>query len=96
MTCVVGYVHDGAVYMVADSAGVAGSGAYVLRRDPKIFRLGDFLIGYTSSFRMGQLLRYNFEPPRRYDDEDIYTYMCTRFINAVRDCLKSGGYAASC
>lgn len=28
MTCVVGYIHDGAVYMAADSAGVAGSGPF--------------------------------------------------------------------
>lgn len=92
MTCIVGVVHDGKTYVGGDSAGVAGLDLQV-RKDPKVFRNGDFVIGFTSSFRMGQLLAHAFTPPKRHADADLYAYMVTDFVNAVRECLKSGGYA---
>jgi len=93
MTCVAAVIYDKTVYMGADSAGVAGS-ALTIRADQKVFINGEFLIGFTSSFRMGQLLRYAFDPPKyREDEKDLYKYMVTDFVNAVRKCLKDGGYA---
>ena len=65
-----------------------------IRKDPKVFKVGNFLIGYTSSFRMGQILRFNFNPlkyvPEIHNDE--YEYMCTDFIDEVRVCFREGGY----
>jgi hypothetical protein len=55
MTCIVGIVENGKVYMGGDAAGVNGYSVRV-RKDPKLFKVGEFLFGYTSSFRMGQLL----------------------------------------
>jgi ATP-dependent protease HslVU (ClpYQ) peptidase subunit len=40
---------------------------------------------------MIQLLRFSFKPPE-LNSKDIYEYMCTDFINAVRTCFKDGGY----
>ena len=93
MTCIVGLVHEGTVFIGGDSAGVAGL-SLVVRADEKVFRNGDFLMGFTTSFRMGQLLRYNLYPPRRHPDDDIHQYMVVDFVNAVRGCLKAGGYAS--
>ena len=43
-----------------------------VEKDEKVFQNGDFLISFTSSFRMGQLLRYAFEPPEyRADKKDL-------------------------
>jgi ATP-dependent protease HslVU (ClpYQ) peptidase subunit len=92
MTCIVGLVDGGKVYIGGDSAGVGGY-SLTLRADRKVFRNGDFIMGFTSSFRMGQLLAHAFTPPKRHPDTDVYKFMVTDFINAVRDCLKSGGYA---
>ena len=36
---------------------------------------------------------HRFRPPEIKLDDDIDEYMATAFIDAVRDCLKSGGYA---
>ena len=93
MTCIVGLVHEGTVFIGGDSAGVAGL-SLVVRADEKVFRNGDFLMGFTTSFRMGQLLRYSLKPPRRHPDDDIHQYMVVDFVNAVRGCLKAGGYAS--
>jgi ATP-dependent protease HslVU (ClpYQ) peptidase subunit len=92
MTCIVAIAEDGAVWMGADSAGVAGL-SLAVRRDPKIYRVGDFLFGFTSSFRMGQLLGYKFSPPQHHSEWDAERYMTTVFIDSLRDTLKAGGYA---
>ena len=93
MTCIVGLVHEGVVYIGGDSAGVGGL-SLTVRADEKVFRNGEFLMGFTTSFRMGQLLRYSLKPPRRHPDDDINQYMVVDFVNAVRGCLKAGGYAS--
>ncbi|MDL2409790.1 hypothetical protein PY650_30060 [Rhizobium calliandrae] len=58
-----------------------------------MFRKQDFLFGFTSSFRMGQLLAHSFKPPKRHPETDVYAFMVTEFVNALRQCLKDGGYA---
>ncbi|WP_213308213.1 hypothetical protein [Paraburkholderia sacchari] len=93
MTCIVALAHGGTVYMGADSASSDGW-SMIERNDPKIFRVGPFLIGFTTSFRMGQLLGYSLTVPERRADVEPFAYMCTTFIEAVRSCLKSGGYAS--
>lgn len=93
MTCIAGLVSDhGSVWIGGDSAGVAGLDLQV-RSDTKVFRNGPFVMGFTSSFRMGQLLRYAFTPPDHDPRKDAEAFMVTTFIDAVRDCLKKGGYA---
>lgn len=96
MTIIVGLVHNETVYMGCDSAGVAGLNLSV-REDRKIFAVetpwfDKMLIGFTSSFRMGQILRYSFTPPK-IGTEDHFKYMCSDFIEKVREALKRGGYA---
>lgn len=94
MTCIVGLVENGTVYIGGDSAGVDGKSLGMsVRSDRKVFRTGDFIMGFTSSFRMGQLLAHSFKPPKRYSDVKIYAYMVTEFVDQVRECLKKGGYA---
>jgi len=92
LTCIAGLIDNGTIYMGADSASVAG---YEIQRraDSKVFINGDFIIGFTSSFRMGQLLRYSFAPPAIKEKQDVFAYMVTDFVDAVRTCLKQGGYA---
>jgi hypothetical protein len=62
-----------------------------VRADTKVFRNGGYLFGFTTSFRMGQLLRYSLRPPTPAGD--IHKFMATTFVDAVRDCLKGGGWS---
>lgn len=94
MTCVVAIAHEGTVTMGADSAGVGENWNLTNRRDPKIFRRGDMLIGFTSSFRMGQLLGVQLVVPTKPPKVDLFRWMTTDFIEAVRTCLKDGGYTS--
>ena len=92
MTCIVGLVDGDKTYIGGDSAGVAGL-RLTVRADRKIFRNGNYLMGFTTSFRMGQLLRYKFEPPRKHPEDDFEKFLSTDFVEKVRSCLKSFGFS---
>ncbi|MGF6483552.1 hypothetical protein [Paraburkholderia sp. JPY419] len=92
MTCIVALTDGKKVYMGADSAG-SGRGAITVRADPKIYRVGPFLIGFTTSFRMGQLLGHSLTVAPRPEGTDVFAFMCTTFIEAVRACFTRGGFA---
>lgn len=93
MTCVIGLVTDGHVIMGADSASVSG---WTVRKTrlPKVFsHQGVFVIGYTTSFRMGQILRWHLEVPLQEPEQSDLEYMVTVFVKAVRSVLKEHGFA---
>lgn len=92
MTCIAGWVENDVIWMAGDSAGVGGY-SLTLRADQKVFRNGPMIFGFTTSFRMGQLLRYALTVPDHDPRTDVEKYMTTTFIDAVRECLKSRGYA---
>jgi hypothetical protein len=97
VTCIVGLVDkDENVWIGGDSAG-AGGYALHIRKDPKVFKNGPFVIGGTSSWRMLQLLRYAFVPPEYYAerDKDLDRFMTVNVVNAFRECFKAGGFATS-
>lgn len=91
MTCIVGLVDNGSVYMGADSAGADGYDILSTKL-PKVFILGEFMIGFTSSFRMGQLIQYMLQIPSRPDDITDEEYIIRYIIEDVRKCLMGGGY----
>jgi hypothetical protein len=93
MTCIVGLVHKKRVHIGGDSAGVGSGYGLTVRADRKVFRNGDFVMGFTSSFRMGQLLAFNFNPPKPRVGVEPMAYMVTDFIDAARASMKAGGYA---
>ena len=93
MTAIVGITDGTTVVIAGDSAGVGGV-VTEPRRDAKVFANGPYVIGFTSSFRMGQLLRYAFKAPIPPEDEEgLHAFMCIDFVNAVRQGLKEGGWA---
>jgi ATP-dependent protease HslVU (ClpYQ) peptidase subunit len=91
MTCVVGLVHKRRVYIGADAAAVQG---WTRRQSRvcKVFRRGPFLMGYTTSFRMGQLLEHHLEVPKQHADQSDMSYLVTNFIESVRALLKEKGF----
>ena len=91
MTCIVGLELGGKVYIGGDSAGVSGLSLCV-RADEKVFVSGPFVMGITDSFRMGNLLRYKLSPDEQSSTQTDHEFMCTTFVDAVRVCLKDGGY----
>jgi hypothetical protein len=95
MTCIVGIETPDGVLLGGDSAGLSGW-VRTHRADPKVFAHGDgYVIGFTTSFRMGQLIRYADLPkPLDRHGDDLDRFMATELVDAVRKALKDGGWAA--
>ncbi len=59
MTCIVALIHENKVFMGGDAAASDDkSGLIFQRTDPKVFKVGQYGIGFVDSFRMGQILQY--------------------------------------
>ena len=93
MTCIVALKHNGKVYFGADSLA-SSNGFAVVRNDKKIFKIKDFLFGFTTSYRMGQLIQHKFNPPEHLNEIDTFEYLTTIFIDKIREVLKDGGFAS--
>lgn len=90
MTVIVGLAHEGSVTIGGDSAGISGL-SLTVRADTKVFHNGAYLFGFTGSFRMGQLIHHALTPPE--PKRPLEKFMSTTFIDALRACLKEGGWA---
>lgn len=91
MTCIVGFIGDDGIYMGGDSAGVSGFDIRG-RADEKVFIKDDMIYGFTSSFRMGQILRFRFNRPEHKEGIDDYEYLCSVYIDELIKCFKEHGY----
>ncbi len=95
MTCIVAVTDDRTVVMGADSAS-AGEFDVHIRATPKLFRTGAYAIGYTRSWRMGQILRHVTElpePPDSADGETLEHFMVAEFVAAIRRSFSEHGFA---
>ncbi len=91
MTCIVGVETKDGVWIGGDSATVAGWTLRITGR-PKVYRVGEFVIGTSGSIRVSGLLRHAFAPPAVPDDpEALEHYLVTEFVPALRKTFGDGG-----
>jgi len=90
MTCIVGLVEDGIVYIGGDSAACDDSSLQIIK-DSKVFKKGDFIFGISGNPRMYDILKYNFEIPNRVESFDVLDYMYIDFIPELKKCLLENG-----
>jgi len=89
-TCIAALATEDAVFVGADSCGANGQHAASYRA-PKVFETAGMLVGGTGSFRMLQILEHSLDldPP----EEGLRQWVCTSFVDAVRQALSDGGWA---
>jgi len=95
MTCIVAITDGQVVTLGGDSAGVGGH-ELRLRADRKVFQVGSYAVGFTTSFRMGQILRYGTdlpEPPPDAGADELERFIVTEFIPTVRRSFADHGFA---
>lgn len=90
MTCIVAVKGKEKIVIGGDSAGVSGLDL-IVRKDKKVFTNGPFTMGFTSSFRMGQVLMDMEVPVRDESHTDDYKYMRTTFIDTVMGAFERKG-----
>ncbi len=98
MTCIVAIAQNGVVYMGSDHAASDDKTGWILsRKEPKCFKLGQYGIAFTDSFRMGQILQYSWTPPKytpTKTNSGLDKFMRTKFIDSVKQAFKDGGYGS--
>ena len=93
MTCIVGWIQDGDVYIGGDSACSSGYDIHIhAEDDTKVFRNGEMIFGTSGSIRLRQILQYSLVIPHHSVEKRTYQYLCTDFIDAIRQCLKDKGH----
>lgn len=83
MTCIVGYRDKGRVYIGGDNRASDTSMYIEQRRDLKVFKLKNMLIGCTTSYRMIQILQYSFTPPEHKKKDSDMKYLVDSFIPKI-------------
>lgn len=93
MTCIVGLKQNGKVYIGAD--GAASNGSKTVKTDiEKVFKTNSFIIGYTTSFRMGQLLQYYLKDVSiKKDGQTDMEYLVQTFIPYIQKTFKDNGFS---
>jgi ATP-dependent protease HslVU (ClpYQ) peptidase subunit len=92
MTIVVAARDKDGVKIGADQLGVAGLDKRV-RKDPKVFVRHGIKYGFTSSYRMGQILRYHSEEVlSNIRDQDCYGYVVEHLVPMWRRVLGQHGF----
>src|SRR4051812_5973507 len=91
MTCIVALRNSKGVIMGADSCAGRNTQANAAKT-PKVLRVGEYLIGYTSSYRMGQILHYAMGTKKHNEKEDLFWHLVNVLIPEVREAMKAGGF----
>jgi len=98
MTCIIGLVDkDGKTYLAGDSMGYANVSWGTPVSNPKVFKVKDkpIVLGYTTSFRMGQLLEFHPEIfPDLHRDKTEYTreYIIREVIPRLQGLYRESGW----
>ena len=96
MTCIVALIHENKVLLGGDAAASDDkSGLIFSRTDSKVFKVGQFGIGFVDSFRMGQILQYSWAPPIYKPTagfKNLDKFMRTKFVESVKETFKEHGY----
>jgi ATP-dependent protease HslVU (ClpYQ) peptidase subunit len=91
MTCIIGLKRDGKVYLGADSLYLDGWNI-VRNPNPKIFRVGNMLIGTSGNLRVSDIIQYNLDPDKMHDVGYIpANYIAEEVIPEMRACLTEHG-----
>ena len=92
MTCVIGLVEQSRVWIGADAATTWGDTRLQVTSNPKVFRVGKFLIGSSGSGRTQRILRHGWNPPPQRKLA-LETYISTVVVDSMRKVLMDGGVA---
>ena len=87
MTCIVAIAHEDKVYIGGERAN-SDENIIVSSLAPKVFDKSFYLFGYAGNTGLGQLVAHTFDAPTMRINTDVYKYVHTLFIPALRDHLK--------
>ena len=93
MTCIVAYKdkNKDIIYLAGDKCGSNGHTQDICI-EPKVFQNGDFYIGYTTSFYMGQLLKHAWFPPEKLQSQTDDNYLHVTIKNSIAKLFRENNF----
>jgi hypothetical protein len=91
MTSIVAISTEEGVYLGGDLAGSNGHNIGEVSQS-KVFCVGEFLVGYSGSFRAGQIVEYSWSPPDRILGVCDYNYLVLQIIPSLMVILEGSGF----
>ena len=88
MSCVIGLVDNGRVWMGGDSIAVDSAGWKVSDNSPKVFRRENYVLGVAGSIRLRQLLRFEALPELRADEPERSVEVLVETIREMAEAKK--------
>ena len=88
MTCIIAFSHNDKVYM-AGERGHSDSSILAASKQPKIFKINDYLLGYSGATGQGQLIAYRFSFPSVPRAVDVNEYMVSEIAPLLRTFYQS-------
>lgn len=82
---------DGSVWMGADTVNLIRNVEVRPTARPKMFRLGEMLIGMSGEVRGCQIVEYLPDIEMPPDDTDLMKWLATKFVPPMREAMKQGG-----
>lgn len=92
MTCIIAITEKDKVHMVGDLCGSNGFQHKNYTKNVKIFKNGEFLIGHTDTYRLGQILQYSWCPPKKSADYDEDVYIYKHIVDSLKKTLDENSY----
>jgi ATP-dependent protease HslVU (ClpYQ) peptidase subunit len=94
MTTIVGVVKNGVVTIGADSQVTDGNRKNNHPKMEKITKRNGYLIAGSGDSQPCDVLQHIFAPPAPTvaDKKDLYHFMITKFVPAMRECLSDNGW----
>lgn len=91
MTCIVGMIEKGYVWLGGDSCAADEGSAYEVRSAPKVFAKGSMLIGACGSIRILQVVQHTMHQPAHPKGWSTMKYLVNAWVPALRKSLMDGG-----
>lgn len=91
MTCIVGVKEGRRVWIGGDSAASSPPNEVYTFSGPKVFAVGEYLVGYTISYRAGQVLRHDVDWPSPPAEVDLERFLVREIVPELRRALRDAG-----
>lgn len=90
MTCIAAVVEKDKMYMAADtmmSDGVSKTSLAI----PKLFIIGNIMVGFAGSLRAAQVIQYTVDPPEQEEHQDDIEYLVCNVVPDIQVALAEAG-----
>lgn len=93
MTCIVGLIDNNTIYLGSDSCISSSAFKFYTPSYTKVFLRQNILFGISGDVRYNDIIKYRLSVPYHREDKTNIEYLCTDFIDSLRQALEKAKYS---